>query len=70
MKGVKKIMKDFAEKLHESEDKHKDDFIEELKEKLKQLPEREVELIWAFMEGLLAAQRIEEAKAKNKVKLG
>ncbi len=61
-------MKDFAEKLHESKDKHKDDFIEELKEKLKQLPKREVELVWAFMEGLLAAQRIEEAKAKNKVK--
>lgn len=63
-------MKDFAVKMHESKDNHKDDFIEELREKLKQLPKREVELVWAFMEGLLAAQRIEEAKAKNKVKLG
>ena len=63
-------MKDFAEKVHENKDKHKDDFVEELKEKLKQLPEREVELMWAFAEGLLAAQQIEQAKAKSKVKLG
>ena len=61
-------MKDFAVKMHESENKRKDDFVDELREKLKQLPKREVELVWAFMEGLLAAQRIEEVKAKNKVK--
>lgn len=63
-------MKDFAVKVHENETRNQADITEELKEILNKLPKREVELVWAFMEGLLAAQRIEEAKAKNKVKLG
>lgn len=63
-------MKDFAVKVHENETRNQADITEELKEILNKLPKREVELMWAFAEGLLAAQRIEEAKAKNKVKLG
>ena len=63
-------MTEFAEKLHESKDKNKDYFIEELRENLKKLPDREVELMWAFAEGMLTAQRLAEAKAKSKVKLG
>lgn len=61
-------MKDFAEKLHESRNKDRDYFVEELRENLNKLPERVVELMWAFAEGMLTAQRLEQEKTKNKVK--